>query len=173
MNVLMRPDGIEPRHIHEARGSGPSTFVGVVVLGLLIIGALFGAFGIRQNLVAPGNGVSLSVAGPERIRSGEYFEMLFIIETQRELKDAVLSVDSDIWHDITINTMIPQPTEEGFEDGSFDFHYGALPTGSRLLVKIDGQVNPRYPPGTNQGPIDVTDGPATLATVDYSLTVLP
>jgi hypothetical protein len=142
-------------------------------LALLIAAALLGLFGISQTRGTAGGGVSLSVTGPERIRSGEYFEMLFTIETEREIKDAVLGIDSDIWHDITINTMIPQPTEEGFEDGSFDFHYGALRPGTRLLVKVDGQVNPRYPPGTNEGAIDLTDGAATLASIDYSLTVLP
>ena len=126
-----------------------------------------------RTLVAADSGVTLTVAGPERLRSGELFEMLFTIETEREIKDAVLSVDADVWHDITINTMIPQPTEEGFDDGAFEFHYGALPPGTRLLVKVDGQVNPVYPPGPNQGAIEITDGLATLVSIDYRLMVLP
>lgn len=173
MNEVIRPDGIEPRHIHEAHGSGMMTWGGVVLLGAVMLLALFGVFGSESTLSAAGEGVQLTVEGPERIRSGEYFEMMFTIETEREIRDAVLSVDADLWHDLTINTMLPTPTEEGFEDGSFDFHYGALPPGTRLLVKVDGQVNPDYPPGPNQGAIDITDGPSTLASVDYTITVLP
>lgn len=173
MNEDSRPDGIEPRHIHEAHGSGFMTWGGAVLLGMLLIVAFFGVFGSNTTLSEPGEGVKLTIEGPRRIRSGEYFEMMFTIEAEREIRDAVLSIDAGIWHDLTINTMIPMATEEGFQDGSFDFHYGALPAGTRLLVKVDGQVNPRYPPGPNQGAIEVTDGPATLASVDYRIMVLP
>jgi hypothetical protein len=173
MNEVSRPDGIEPRHIHEAHGSGVMTWGGVVLLGVLLIAALFGVFGIQATVSDGGEGVQLTIEGPKRIRSGEYFEMMFTIETDREIRDAVLSVDADVWHDLTINTMLPTPTEEGFQNGAFDFHYGALPPGARLLVKVDGQVNPDYPPGPNQGAIEVTDGPATLASIDYTIMVLP
>ncbi|HET6630476.1 MAG TPA: hypothetical protein VFG91_11935 [Woeseiaceae bacterium] len=173
MNEVTRPEGIEPRHIHEAHGSGIMTWGGVVLLGVLLIVALCGVFGKTTTLADAGEGVKLTIEGPKRIRSGEYFEMMFTIETEREIKDAVLSVDADVWHDFTVNTMIPAATEEGFENGSFDFHYGALPPGTRLLVKVDGQVNPRYPPGPNQGAIEVTDGPATLASIDYTIMVFP
>ncbi len=173
MNEVRRPDGIEPRHIHDAHATGIRTLGGVVALALLLLLALLGLFGVQQTLVAADSGVKLTVAGPERIRSGELFEMLFTIETEREIKDAVLSIDAGIWYDVTINTMIPQATEESFEKGSFEFNYGALLPGSRLLVKVDGQINPRYPPRTNEGSIEVTDGAATLASVDYAMTVLP
>lgn len=173
MNEVTRPDGIEPRHIHEEHGSGVMTWGGVVLLGVVMTLAVFGSFGIVTLLSDAREGVKLTIEGPQRIRSGEYFEMMFTIETEREIKDAVLSVDADVWHDMTINTMIPMAVEEGFQDGSFDFHYGALPAGARLLVKVDGQVNPRYPPGPNRGAIEVTDGPATLASVDYTIMVFP
>lgn len=173
MNAVTRPDGIEPRHIHAVHGSGWRTWAGLAGLVPLLLLALLGVFGVRQTVVAAGSGVSLTVAGPERIRSGEYLEMLFTIEAEREIKDAVLSVDAGIWHDITINTMIPQPAQESFDEGSFEFSFGALPPGSRLLVKVDGQVNPAYPPGRNAGTIEVTDGGATLASVDYAMTVFP
>lgn len=174
MNGIRRPDGIHHRHIHDARGSllhaWPS---GLVVFGSLILVAAFGVFGERGTLTAAAEGVRLSVAGPFRIRSGEFFEMLFIVETDREIRDAVLSVDEDVWYDVTINTMIPQPTEESFSNGAFEFHFGALTPGSRLLVKVDGQINPAYPPGLNEGAIEIVDGAATLAGVAYSMRVLP
>lgn len=173
MNEMARPDGIEPRHIHEAQGSFITPWGGLIGLGMLLVVALFGVFGARDTLHAKGNGVRLTFEGPVRIRSGEYFEMTFTIETEREIRDAVLSVDTDIWHDVTINTMIPQPVDESFEDGAFDFNYGALPPGSLLEVKVDGQVNPDYPPGPNRGAIEITDGPATLVSLEYTLMVLP
>jgi hypothetical protein len=173
MNDVQWPDGIKPRHIHEAHGSGFRSLGSIILLGLLLAASLFGLFGIRDTLTAAGDGVRLAVEGPKRIRSGEYFEMLFTIETEREIRDAALSVDTRIWHDVTINTIIPQPTEEDFRDGSFEFHFGALPPGSRLAVKIDGQINPAYPPGLNEGKVAVVDGAAILAAVEYSMRILP
>lgn len=173
MNEIRRPEGIERRHI-EASGSLLHALpTGLILFGLLLLAALLGTFGRRDTLTAAGAGVELSVEGPMRIRSGEFFEMLFTIETEREIRDAVLSVGSGIWHDVTINTMIPQPTEESAEDGAFEFHFGALRPGSRLLVKVDGQINPTYPPGTNEGVIELVDGAATLASIDYRMKVLP
>ncbi len=173
MNEVTRPDGIEPRHIHDVHGSGWSSWGAVLLLGLVLVVALAGLLGSRTTLSTSGNGVALTIEGPERIRSGEFFEMLFTIETEREIRDAVLNVAADVWHDVTINTMIPQATEEGFAEGAFEFHYGALPPGTRLLVKVDGQVNPDYPPGPNAGAIEITDGPETLASIDYRIMVLP
>jgi hypothetical protein len=174
MNDLQRPDGIERRHIHEVGGSGLRTApVGAAGLGLLLGAAIFGVFGVDDAVSSAGDGAALTVEGPKRIRSGEFFEMLFTIETERELRDAVLRVDEDIWHDVTINTMIPQAAEEGFKDGSFEFHFGALRPGTRLLVKVDGQINPAYPPGNNAGAIVLADAAAEIATIDYSMRVLP
>lgn len=174
MNEPTRPDGIEHRHIHEAQGTRLHAWPSGLVLFAMILGiAGSGVLGERNTVTSGGGGVRLSVEGPVIIRSGEFFEMLFTIETEREIRDAVLSVDSRVWHDMTINTMIPQPTEESFKDGSFEFHFGALAAGARLVVKVDGQVNPAYPPGTNEGAIAFVDGAATLTSVDYAMRVLP
>lgn len=174
MNEPRRPDGIEYRHIHEAHGTRLHAWPsGLTLFAFVIALAAFGIPGERESITAGGDAVRLTVEGPSRIRSGEYFEMLFTIDTERELRDAVLSVDQAIWHDVTINTMIPTPAEEKFRNGSFEFHFGALTPGSRLLVKVDGQINPAYPPGANEGAIALVDGAATLASVDYSIKVLP
>lgn len=173
MSDIQRPDGIEERHIHAAGTRLHAWPSGLVLFTLIILVGLSGALGKREFLTAGEAGVRLSVEGPTRIRSGEFFEMLFTIETGREIRDAVLSVDPAIWHDVTINTMIPQPTEESFEGGAFRFHFGALTPGSSLLVKVDAQVNPTYPPGANRGAIEIIDGAATLASVPYEMKVLP
>src|SRR5690606_33068280 len=132
-----------------------------------------GSFGRRDTVTVDREGIRLSAEGPVRIRSGEFFEMLLTVETDREIRDAVLSVAPGIWRDVTINTMIPQPTDESFEDGAFAFRFGALRAGTRLLVKVDGQVNPVYPPGRKHGTISLADGGATLASLDYAMRVLP
>lgn len=173
MNDLRRPEGIESRHVHAGGTRLHAWPTGLIVFALLFVLAGLGLFGSRTAVTAAAEGVRLSVEGPKRIRSGEMFEMLFTIETEREIRDAVLAVDPVIWKDVTINTFMPQPADERFEDGAFAFHFGALTPGSRLLVKVDGQVNPIYPPGPRDGTVALVDGAATLVSVDYSIKVFP
>lgn len=173
MNAGSRPDGIEPGHV-QARGTRLHAWPTALVLFAIVLAlAAGGSFGRRDTVTVDREGIRLSAEGPVRIRSGEFFEMLLTVETDREIRDAVLSVAPGIWRDVTINTMIPQPTDESFEDGAFAFRFGALRAGTRLLVKVDGQVNPVYPPGRKHGTISLADGGATLASLDYAMRVLP
>ncbi|HLT92715.1 MAG TPA: hypothetical protein VKZ85_17400 [Woeseiaceae bacterium] len=173
MNAGSRPDGIEPGHVH-GRGTRLHAWPTALVLFAIVLAlAAGGSFGRRDTVTVDREGIRLSAEGPVRIRSGEFFEMLLTVETDREIRDAVLSVAPGIWRDVTINTMIPQPTDESFEDGAFAFRFGALRAGTRLLVKVDGQVNPVYPPGRKHGTISLADGGATLASLDYAMRVLP
>lgn len=173
MNDIRRPEGIEHRHVHAGGTRMHAWPTGLILFGLIILLAGVGVFGTRATVTSAADGVRLSVEGPKRIRSGEMFEMLFTIETEREIRDAVLAVDQAIWKDVTVNTFMPQPADEGFEDGAFAFHFGALTPGSRLLVKVDGQINPSYPPAAQDGTVVLADGTATLVSVDYSIKVFP
>lgn len=173
MNDLRRPDGIERRHVHAGGTQLHAWPTGLILFGLVLVLAALGVFGTRAAVTGAAEGVRLSVEGPQRIRSGEMFEMLFTVETERAIRDAVLAVDSAIWKDVTVNTFMPQPADERFENGAFAFHFGKLTPGSRLLVKVDGQINPIYPPGPRDGTIALVDGAATLVSVDYSIKVFP
>src|SRR3546814_16464114 len=79
------------------------------------------------------------------------------LTAEAPLDDAVIAVTSALWHDMTVNTMIPAPAEESFKDGYFHFSYGPLDAGERLHVKIAGQINPPLFAGT-RGEIAVFDG---------------
>src|SRR3546814_13021689 len=72
-----------------------------------------------------------------------------------------IEVSPSLWRDMTINTMIPAPAEEFFEKGGYRFAYDRMPRGKRLLIKIDGQINPPLFAGT-RGDIAVYDGERRL-----------
>jgi hypothetical protein len=173
MNPISRPEGIEQHHVHGRHSRLHAWPTSLILFALVILAAGVGLFGARATVTAAGSGVRLSVDGPIRIRSGEFFEMRFTVATERELRDAVLSIAPQIWHEVTINTMIPEPTEQDFAGGAFNFHFGALASGSQLVVKVDGQINPEYPPGMNRGAVVLADGVETLAAIDYEMRVLP
>jgi hypothetical protein len=73
---------------------------------------------------------------------------------------------------MTINTMIPAPSEEKAGKGAFRFHYGALKPGDTLDIKVDGQINPPLFAG-NSGSVELHDGDTPVARVPVEITVLP
>ena len=174
MNDLVRPEGIEPHHVHQAGGSLFRRWpFGLGGLGVLLGLAVFGVYGADARLTGAGNEVELVVEGPRRIRNGEFFEMVITIAAERDVRDLVILIDEELWRDLTVNTLLPDPSGHGFREGSFEFRFGTLNAGERLLVKVDGQINPSHAPSTNAGTIALANGDAVLATVNYTMEVLP
>jgi hypothetical protein len=174
MSDLARPDGIEPKHIHEAGGSVVRRWpFGLAGLGVLLALAFVGVYGKQNRLAGSGSEVELAVEGPVRIRNGEFFEMVLNVETRRDIRDLVVLIGADLWRDVTVNTLLPDPSEHGFRDGSYEFRFGPLEAGGTLRIKVDGQINPSHAPSANEDTIEIADGEATLVTVNYAMEVLP
>jgi hypothetical protein len=175
MPGLRSREGIERRHIHEARGRWwQQAPVGLIGLGILLSASFFGWLGTEAERSDSREAVTLTVDAPVRIRNGEFYEMTFRVEAHRAVGELVLLVDVDVWRDVTVNTFVPAPTEEGMRGEAFEFRFGPLEAGSELLVKVDAQVNPDHAPNANRGAIAIADGDGSpLASVDYSLEVLP
>ncbi len=174
MGESARPDGISERNIHDAHGS---FFVrwpfGLAGLGLLLLLALLGVFGAKGRIVASGDGIDLVVEGPARIRNGNFYETRLAIDIRRNIRDLVVLVEEDIWHEMTVNSTRPEPSEYGFRDGAYELHFGRFEAGENLVIVFDAQVNSGRRPGTNAGTITLADGDAVLVTADYALEVLP
>lgn len=168
------PDGIEPRHVHEASGNRVQNLpTGLLGLGVLILGSVIGLFGQEGTLAAEGDAAALQVLAPNRIRNGEFYEMTLRIEVREPVDNLVLEVDEAVWRDVTVNSFFPAPERESFADGAFVFEFGPMEAGTTFVVKVDCQVNPDHPPASNAGTIAVTDDGDAIAGVDYRLEVLP
>ncbi|ODP36060.1 hypothetical protein [Sphingomonas turrisvirgatae] len=166
------PQGIATRHF-EGRG-GQWNWLSLALLSALMLAALLGAFGGGKSrpLVTQAAAARLEVTVPRRIRNGEFFEMRIRIEAKQPIGRAVLVVPASLWRDMTINTMIPAPSEETAQRGEFRFDYGELKAGETLDIKVDGQINPPLFAGT-RGTIALADDDRTLASVPLDIRVLP
>ena len=174
MDHLASPDGIEHKHIHEAQGSVFRRWpVGLAGLALVLLPAFFGVYGRHDIVTAAGNDVRFTVEGPHRVRNGEFLEMVLHVEAQSAIQDLVVLVGADLLRNMTVNTLLPDPAEHGFRNGSFEFRFGRLGAGETLQVKVDAQINPGHTPSTNKDSIAVADGEQILAAVDYAMEVLP
>ncbi len=168
------PQGIDKSHLSAKgwhRHANPASLIGI---GLLLAIALAGVFGGQphptRTIQTPSATVTLQF--PEILRNGEFFEMRATIKAKRPFKDVRLGISSTYWRDLTINTMIPGPSEEGSEGGQYRFSYGPLNKGESVKVKIDGQVNPPMFAGT-QGELTVLDGDAVVVNIPVKLRVYP
>lgn len=168
------PDGIkEP--VHRARlwdrHASPISFL---ILGGLVAAAAAGLFGGQPSprIEADFGIAQLSVKTPKVIRNGEFFETAIDIRADAPIADATLAVESGLWRDMTINTMIPAAAEEEYKDGEYRFTYGPLEAGDTLSIKIDGQINPPLFAG-NEGLIALYDGERLLGRRAFRIKVLP
>lgn len=167
------PDGIDPAHA-EPRGGGWRRWIAILLLAAIMLAALLGAFGggKARPAIVESNAIRLEIRTPRVIRNGEFFETHIHVTAHAPVTKAVVAVDADLWRDMTINTMIPAPSDESFKDGAFEFDYGPLRAGETLAIKIDGQINPPLFAGT-RGRIALFDGKRELAALPLHITVLP
>lgn len=169
------PDGVDIRHASR-RGlfHRHANLLSLMVLGILMAAALLGLFGGgKDRPISVENETStFTVAMPRVLRNGEFFEMRMNLTAKRDMGDATIAIAPSLWCDMTINTTVPSATEEDANTGRFRFHYGPLKAGERLVVKMDGQINPPLFAGT-RGTVAVMDGGRVLHRVPITVKVLP
>jgi len=164
------PDGIVPGDSNGAR----INWISLAVLGAIMLAALLGAFGggKSRNVVADTPLARLEVHTPRVMRNGMFFETRIRLAAKAQIANAVIVVPASLWRDVTVNTMIPAPSDEKTEEGAFRFSYGAIRPGDVLDIKIDGQINPPLFAG-NWGSIELHDGKRPIAAIPFDITVLP
>ncbi|RYD42569.1 MAG: hypothetical protein EOP63_12535 [Sphingomonadales bacterium] len=148
--------------------------ISIIVLGALLLAAALGFTGGQPSSprTADLGDARLTVKTPTVIRNGEFFETDITLTANVPLGDAVVAVSPALWQDMTVNTMIPAPAEESFENGLFHFSYGPLAAGDTLRIKIDGQINPPLFAGT-MGEIAILDGSRRIGAMPLRIRVLP
>lgn len=166
------PDGIKQA---DADGRGARfNWISLAVLGAVMLAALLGLFGggKARSVTAETPAAQVEVHTPRVLRNGIFFETRIRVTARAPIADAVIVVPVSLWRNMTVNTIIPAPSEEKAEKGAFRFSYGELKPGDVLDIKIDGQINPPLFAG-NSGSIELHDGDRPMVRVPLELTVLP
>lgn len=167
-------EGLEPEPSQPRLWDRHASPISILVLGGLLLTAGLGFLGGQPSppKSADFGDARLVVKTPTIIRNGEFFETDLTLTARAPIGDAVIAVSPALWHDMTVNTMIPAPVEESFKDGQFHFSYGPLDAGDSVHVKIDGQINPPLFAGTS-GEIAVLDGSRRIGAMPLRIRVLP
>jgi hypothetical protein len=142
----------------------------IAAVGVL---ALFNVFGQRPSEVtAASSAASFELRAPDRLRSGLIYEARFTISAHRELKDAVLVLDSDWIEGQTMNTIEPGPVSEGSRDGDLLFKLGHVPAGRRFVLFLQLQVNPTTL-GRRKQDVVLYDGSERIASIQRTAFIFP
>lgn len=167
-------EGLDAKPTHQRLWDRHASPISILLLGGLLLAAALGFTGGQPSppRTADLGDARLTVKTPTVIRNGEFFETDITLTAKAPLDDAVVAVSPTLWQDMTVNTMIPAPAEERFEDGRFHFSYGPLRAGDSVHIKVDGQINPPLFAGTS-GEIAVFDGKRRIGEMPLRIKVLP
>jgi hypothetical protein len=147
----------------------------LLIAAVLPVLALFGVFGQNpevKKVANPNGAATLELSAPTSVRSGLLFEARFDIRAARDIKDAVLVLDSGWLESMTLNTVEPSPAEETSRNGGIAFDLGEIPQGKLWRQYLQFQVNPVNGGSQSQG-VTLYDGNVPLLHLNRDMMVWP
>lgn len=172
------PDYLDLERHRDWSGRPYERWVPSVVFGLLCLIpllALLGVFGQSPSVerVANPNGVAtMELSAPTSVRGGLLWEARFDIRAKREIKDAVLVLDSGWLESMTLNTSEPGPASETSRNGGIALDLGAIPAGKLWRQYLQFQANPVNAGSQSQG-VTLYDGNVPLLHLNRNVKVWP
>jgi hypothetical protein len=170
------PDFIVLKRHRDFEGRHAEIWIPRILMALVAVVpiiALFNVFGqgVSVEKVANPNGVAtLELSAPKTVRSGLLFQARFDIRAQKDIKDAVLVLDSGWAESMTLNTIEPSPAEETSRDGSLALDIGEIPAGKLWRQYLQFQANP-VNLGTQSQGVTLYDGNVPLLRLNRDLKI--
>ena len=90
----------------------------------------------------------------------------------RTIKQPEIVFDEGWWESMSVNSIVPEPSESSSKDGRVMLSYGKLEPGQSLVIWIYFQVNPTNVGKRNEG-VELDDGETPLVSMHRSLTIFP
>jgi hypothetical protein len=151
----------------------PNTlFALICVIPILALFNVFGQDPEVKKVVNPNGMASLELSAPTSVRSGLLFQARFDIRAIREIKDAVLVLDSGWLESLTMNTSEPAPSNETSRNGSIALDLGDIPAGKLWRQYLQFQANPVNLGSQSQG-VTLYDGNVPLLHLNREMRVWP
>jgi hypothetical protein len=172
------PELIDLRRHRDYEGRGIEHWLPPALLcltALIPLLALFNVFGQSpevKKVANPNGAATLELSAPTKVRSGLIFQARFDIRANRDIKDAVLVLDSGWLESVTLNSLEPSPAEETSRDGSLALDLGEIPQGKLWRQYMQFQVNPVNLGSQSQG-VTLYDGNVPLLRLNRDLMIWP
>ena len=170
------PDGIALERNRDLRSWMHSPWIRRVILcciALLPVLALLDVFGQHPTTSSASSAaVSVNVTAPARLRSGLIFQVRTQVSARRDIGQLQLVFDKGWWESMSVNSIMPEPTEQSSDNGRVVLSYGKLPAGQTLVSWIYFMVNPTNV-GKRSENLEVQDGSKVLLRIHRALTIFP
>jgi hypothetical protein len=170
------PEGFTPERHRDLVGRHRGTWIRRLLLCLVAVLpalALLNVFGQHPSTTAAdGSAASLSVTAPSRLRGGLIFQVRVEVRAHREIKQPRLVFAKGWWESMSVNSIVPEPSESSSRDGRVVLSYDKLEPGQSLISWIYFQVNPTNV-GKRREDVELDDGGTPLVTIHRSLTIFP
>jgi hypothetical protein len=175
--VADQPDTIVLERHRDLEGRRNDIWVRRALLALVLLvplAAVFNAFGQRpQTSTTAGDGATLTVYAPERLRPGDMFEARFTVDADRPLRQAIIRLDPGWLEGMSINSIEPQPESESSDgEGRPTLTLGRIDAGDRFRFFIYFQANPTNV-GRRSQDVELLDGDRVVARVERTVTAFP
>jgi hypothetical protein len=143
------------------------------LLPILALLGLLNVFGQRPDTITKaGNGATLKLHAPDRVRGGLIYQARFHITAQRDLEHPTVVLDPGWLESMTLNTIEPSPVNEASDNGRLSLDLGHIPAGHSYLLYMQFQTNPTNV-GTRSADVTLKDGDQTLLRLERHITVFP
>jgi hypothetical protein len=170
------PESITLERHRDLGGRAASPWVRRALLccvAVLPVLALLNVFGQHPSTTSAEEAAArLSVTAPTRLRGGLIFQVVVEVQAHREIKQPRIVFDEGWWESMSVNSIVPEPTEESSQNGHVVLGYGSIAAGQSLVSRIYFQANPTNV-GARRENVELDDGASSLATVHRSLTIFP
>lgn len=170
------PDGLSVERNLELRGRSGQVWYRralLCVIAVLPVLALLNVFGQHPTVsTAKAAAADLTVSAPARLRGGLIFQVRIQVSAHRTIKNLQLVLDRGWWESMSVNSIVPDPSNQSTQNGSVVLTYGKLPAGQKLVSWIYFQVNPTNV-GKRREDVVLEDGTTPIARIHRSITIFP
>jgi hypothetical protein len=147
-------------------------FALLCLVPLLALLNVFGQKPSTEKVANPNGMATLELTAPKSVRSGLLWQVRFDIHANREIKDAVLVLDSGWLESMTLNSSEPSPSNETSRNGSIALDLGDIPAGKLWRQYLEFQANP-VNLGTQSQGVTLYDGNVPLLHLNHDVRVWP
>jgi hypothetical protein len=166
--VLKRHRDLDGRENHPAIRRTLLAVVAAVCLAGLV--NLFGQRPSTSRASTPA--AVLSVYAPSRVRGGLLYTARFHVTARTDLRKATLVLDPGWFEGMQVNSIVPQPVDQGSRNGRVVYELGHIAKGDSSIMWVQFQVDPTNVGHRSQN-VELDDGTRLISVIHRSITVFP
>jgi hypothetical protein len=174
--VAEPPDGISLERHRDLLGRAASPWIRrallccIAVLPVLALLNFFGQHPTTSSASSPA--ASMNVTAPARLRDGLIFQVRVQVNAVRPIKELEIVFDKGWLESMSVNSLVPEPSEESSEEGRVVLSYGKLAAGQQHVTWIYFQVNPTNVAKRSEN-VELRDGSTPLLRIHRAITIFP